>query len=279
LTCDERKDLLLLYASDVLDTAEATELRTHLQTGCPVCAGFLAEAQALLASVPLGLDRVDPPAHLKSRLMQRIADSEKRDPIAADVLPSDSLPMRLFRYLVPAAVAAGLAIIATHFVMNQHVTQLQQQAVSLQHQNELYSTAMANQQQQLELLHATNQRQNQLVQSLTSPDLRLINLQPTAAQPHAVANLLWDRRQQQWTILTDGMTAPPPGQTYELWFVPKTGAPVAAGTFDVDSTGRGTLRAQVPTDIGPLALAAVTNEAAGGVPAPKGNFQITGKVD
>ena len=223
-----------------------------------------------------------PPPYLKSRLMQRIAALEPAKPaanLAAEEHGGDSPAMRLFRYFVPAAVAAGLAVIVTHFVVTHRSSVYQLQAESLQSQRDILAMQVLSQQQQLDLLQAEKQSQTKVVDLLRSPNVELFPLKPTALQPRAVANLLWDKSNHQWAILTDGMAQAAPGQTYELWFVPKTGAPVAAGTFNVDATGRGSLRVNVPPDIGPLKLAAVTNEAAGGSPQPKGKFQVVGSVE
>ncbi len=288
MTCDERRDLLLLYVSDGLDAAEAKELREHLLSGCPACAGHLAEAHALMASLPLGLDRVAPPPQLKEKLMQRIAAAElpvrqavqqKSDRDAAEENSGDSIPMRLFRYLVPAAVAAGIAIVATHFVMHQRVNALEQQASILQRDNASQGMLVQSMAQQLELLNGTAKSQTRVVDLLRSPDLKLYALKPQPSQPHAVANLLWDKKQQQWAILTDGMAPAPPGQTYELWFITKSGEKVAAGVFNVDANGKGSLRVDVPAGIGQLSVAAVTNEAAGGVKQPTGNLQVAASVE
>jgi anti-sigma-K factor RskA len=281
VTCDERRDLLLLYVSDGLEPAEAKELREHLQSGCPACAGHLAEAEAVMANLPLALDRIAPPPNLKERLMERIAAAElpvQQKPAQEAGEETDSIPMRLFRYLVPAAVAAGLAIIATHAIMNQRVNDLQQQATTLRRDNQAQSMLTQSVAQQLELLSASTASQNQVVDLLRSPDLKLYSLKPQPNQPHAVCNLLWDKKQQQWAILTDGMTPAPPGQTYELWFITKAGTPVAAGIFNVDASGRGSLRVDIPAGIGSLAQAAVTNET-GLVQSPKGSAQIAGEVE
>ncbi len=291
MTCDQRRDLLLLYAFDALEATEAEEMRQHLQSGCPACAGSLAEAQAVASSLPLALDPVTPPPQAKARLMQRIEMAQMSVPILAP-LPKpenrpenreasrpqgDSLPLRLFRLFVPAAVAAGLAIIATHAVMNQKLTDLQQHAAALEHEEQTLLTTTLNQGQQLALLKSRFHSQTQVVELLQSPDLKLVHLDPTKLQPHAVANLLWDQKQQQWAIVTFGMTPAAPGETYELWFVPVTGAPVAAGTFDVDSSGNGSLCVAIPPGIGPLKMAAVTNEK-GRVEQPRGSFQVAGSL-
>jgi hypothetical protein len=287
VTCQERRDLLLLYAADALDAGETAEMRQHLQTGCPQCAGYLAEATAVLNALPLDLDPVAPSPKLKQKLMQRIDSSPawllQQPPLTAQTpaptpTPAPRAPapssFRLSRYLIPTAIAAGLAIILTRSVMMQHIDDLQHQVNTWQQR----SADASAQVQQLQQLRGQFQSQSQVVEMLQSPGLKLIPLKPTDLQPHAVANLLWDQKKHQWAILTTGMTPAAPGQTYELWFVTATGA-TAAGTFDVDAKGAGSLLVDIPPNLGDLKVAAVTNEKAGGVPQPQGNFQVKGTVD
>src|SRR6185437_3650856 len=73
MTCQERRDLMLLYATDALDVSEATEVRAHLASGCPECTGALAEAEAVVAHLPATLERVYPPADARARLTAKVA--------------------------------------------------------------------------------------------------------------------------------------------------------------------------------------------------------------
>src|SRR5438128_1547658 len=111
--------MILSFLVGGLDPTEAEELRRHLAGGCPACAVALAEAQATLAALRLALDPVQPSPMAKARLMQRIDGSaSSASPIASDPnrLP-DNAVLRLFRILVPAAIAACLAIVVTHAVV------------------------------------------------------------------------------------------------------------------------------------------------------------------
>jgi hypothetical protein len=275
VTCDQRRDLLLLYVSDALEADEAAELRHHLASGCIQCAGYLAEAQAVMASIPLGLDPISPPPDLKAKLMKRIdAASTPMRSTSQETAFGDSLPIRLFRYLVPAAVAAGFAMMLTHYVMNQKLAAVRQQATAAQ--AALIDKAML--QFQLNEMTRDLNSKTQIVDMLQSPDAKLVHLTHTDLQPNAVANLLWDQKRQQWAILTSGMKQPPKGETYELWFVTDKGA-FAAGEFDVDANGNGSLAVNIPAGIGQLQKAAVTNEIAGGVKVPAGHFQVLGAVE
>ena len=269
MTCEQRRDLLLLYVTDALEADETLEMRNHLQQGCAQCAGYLAEAQAVVNSIPLGLDPITPAPHLKEKLMQRIAAESKKDSRDDEDDSRYPSPLRLFRYLIPTAIAAGIAIVCTHSIMSQRIDALERD----QH------SSLVENASQLNVLQGQLRGQTQVVDMLRSPGLKLIPLKATDHQPNAIANLLWDQKKNQWAILTKGMTPAAPGQTYELWFVTEAGAKIAAGTFDVDASGTGSLKVPIPSNIGELKLAAVTNEKTGGASQPTGDFQMLGNVD
>lgn len=256
MTCQERKDLLLLYVAGALDAAEQEEMRAHLASGCTICAMNLAEAKATWTAIPAALDPIAPPPSLKRQLMARIGGN-------TDHL-TDNLALRIFRVLVPAAVAAGIAIIVTHAVLSQKIRELQRESLAAR--------------MLLDFQNQHIQFQHHIAEMLRSPAAKLIKLDPTNLQPAASANIVWDQKADQWQFLAAGMVSPPAGKTYELWFVTKAGQKVPAGIFSVDTKGEASLLVNVPHDIGQLALAAVTDEPTGGVPQPTGNFQLTGKI-
>jgi anti-sigma-K factor RskA len=97
-------------------------------------------------------------------------------------------------------------------------------------------------------------------------------------QSPAFGRILWDQQKQQWHVYVFDLKPPPPGRTYELWFIKPDQTKVPAGTFDTDASGKGSLRVQLPEDIGPIALAAITDEPAGGSPQPTGAIHLVGQV-
>jgi len=253
-----------LYIAGALDASEREELRLHLARGCSVCSENLAEAKAAWAAIPQALDPVSPAPRVKERLLERIGEKSDRFP--------DSLGLRIFRVLVPAAVAAGIAVVVTHATLSPRIHQLQMQANAS-------ALMLSSQDRQIESLQAGLSKQQQLVAMLRTPQTKLIELAGTDRQPAANACIVWDQKTGRWRLLTAGMTSPPAGKTYELWFVTKAGQKIPATTFNVNSDGEADMMVDVPPDIGPLALATVTDEPLGGVPQPTGNFQLTGKIE
>ena len=312
--CPDRIDSIHLFAAGALPDGDVSELREHLSTGCPACITELAGASAVAALLPLSLDPVNPPAGLKDRLMRRIDDELATPPIRLAGQPAvDSIGARIFRLFVPAAVAAGITLVATHFYMNRLVVDARSQAAVYQEratraltvaatlneklqaaeqnaesQNHLVvqlttekkagDTQLADARHQLDDLKTRYASQSAVVDMLESHDVRLVDLTPTDLQKGAVAHLVWDETHRKWAVLVAGMTPAKAGQTYELWFVTTAGAKIRAGIFDVDRAGAASVLVDVPADLGPLKLVAVTNEKTGGEDQPHGDFQLTGNL-
>jgi len=217
---------MLLYVTDGLEAGERTELAAHLASGCPQCAGALAEAQATVAHIPLVTDQVTPPASARDKLFARVA---------ADVSQPAQKPRRWMSMAMAACIGAILAGGAVWITVERQLDPIR------------------------------------------SSELQLVSMK-SEIQPKARGRVLWDHDNGRWHVSVFDMAPPPPGRTYELWFITPGGNKVPGGTFNVDSAGRGTLIASVPPNIGPIAVAAVTDEPIGGVSAPTGKIQLVGEI-
>ena len=233
-------------AADQLEPAEAEGLRRHLATGCPICAGALAEAEATLAQVAGVLDPIEPSAQLREQLMSRVTEvtQPRQNPsgIVTSVSMSDtrisqtSNPWRL-RIFATALLSAAAAVAITWAVVIQPMREQRKRPAQLQ------------------------------MVSMTSE-----------TQPTARGVVAWDKDHAQWHIAVFGLAPPPPGREFELWFIPPDGKPIPSKTFTVDASGSATLVVPLPANIGPIAVAAITDEPLGGVPQPTGKIQLAGKV-
>ena len=75
MTCNERENLILLDAAGLLadEPDVLAALRAHLATGCPVCAGHLAESDAMIAGIARTVTPVAPPQRMWDALAGRMA--------------------------------------------------------------------------------------------------------------------------------------------------------------------------------------------------------------
>jgi hypothetical protein len=82
MTCDELKPDYLLYAMGTMVDPEVSELRAHLDRGCPACSAGLRQAYAVAYSIGAVLDGPEAPRDLRSRVLA-ISGEERRVPFWA----------------------------------------------------------------------------------------------------------------------------------------------------------------------------------------------------
>jgi anti-sigma-K factor RskA len=268
MNCDERKDLLLLYAADALEAEPREEMADHLATGCPRCAGAIAEAEAVLGHLAAVLEPVEPPAAVRDRLMARIAAGRERGavrPVDRRPVTPDRRP-RLEGWLRPA-LAAGVGALVSYLAVSVPAAQARR-ALEAQ---------LAAQRADLRELRRSMQGAEARIRILTAPAVQVVSLSGTGAQPDARGRIFWDRARERWHLYVSGMGSPGGGKTYQLWFITADQQKISAGTFDVDASGEATLDAVVPPGLA-VALAAITDEPAGGSPQPTGSIQMVGSI-
>jgi anti-sigma-K factor RskA len=258
--CADRRDLILLYAAGVLDAAEAAELRRHLAAGCPQCAGYLAEAQATVAHLPLQLEPRQPAPLLKQTILNRARTHGTS---------GESVPMRIGgwdRIVLPAAIAAVLAVAVTLLVVKQF------RPASVRSAEDQKTIADLQGQ-----LHLVEDQLAQVPRSLR--DMKFAELTGDA-QPAAVGHVFLDPAMNNWYFFTCGMKPAPDGRTYELWLI-HDGQKIPAGTFAVNQNGTAMLLGTIPPLPGGAGVTlAVTDEPANGPhQVPTGHLQIKGDIE
>jgi anti-sigma-K factor RskA len=98
------------------------------------------------------------------------------------------------------------------------------------------------------------------------PDARQVAFgQPDREPPRG---RVWVHPQRGVLLLASRLPAAPAGRIYEMWIVPRKGAPVPAGLFNSDRRGEATHVWSQSVDLANAAAVAVTLEPEGGVSAP-----------
>ena len=294
MICDERRDRLMLYAADALDSAERAVLAAHLASGCPRCAGSLAEAEAVIAHLPMTLEPVAPAAAVREALLRRVATepraaarpaagrptAERPDTAraAADRAATPVIPMpassdrgprqRTSRdWLRPALAAVAAALVTT---VALEVPGARARRELLAH--------VADQDREITRLRSAVEASAETVRVLRSPAVRVVSLSGTETQPQAAGRVFWDTSRRTWHFYAASLKAPGPGRTYQLWFITPKQEKISAGTFDVDAQGEASVEVTLPPDLDAIAVAAVTDEPAGGSPQPTGSIHLAGAI-
>lgn len=266
MTCEQRRDLILLYAAGSLEPAEAGELRAHLAAGCPRCIGSLAEAEAALSMVALALPAAEPPSDLKHKVLRRCC-GETAAPNEQAPSPAPP-PMRSTswdRIVLPSAIAAVVAVAITLFVVRQ-VTPQNNSAEYIKTIEALKGQLMIEQAQLEGFRHSF---EGMKFTELTG-----------SAQPAAEGHAFIDEKMHNWYFFTCGMKPAPDGKTYELWMI-QNGQKIPAGTFQVSPQGgAAALLGPLPALSSTNVTLAVTDEPIeGSHKVPLGSVQLKGTVE
>jgi anti-sigma-K factor RskA len=264
--CDQRKDDILHYVAGVLDDGACAELRDHLATGCPECAGSVAEAEALLAQLPFGLEAVPPSPQVKQRLMAKIRSTPIDGPIP--------IKREWEKIVLPASIAAVLAVAVTLLAVSQLT---RRPPVSVAPDTRDMEIALLN-----KLLEQKTAESAELKQELSDATRSLAGLKYAeltgSDHPRVLGRTFIDTQTGKWYFFSDGMKPPAEGRIYELWLINEN-KPIPAGTFAIDSHGMGICCGAVPQlQPGALVTLAVTDEPAPGVQAPTTSPMITGQI-
>lgn len=153
-------------------------------------------------------------------------------------------------------MAAGLAAVVVGW------------AVSASYEKRL--DALAREADQLE---AELRGQKAITAILRDPATRVVVLSGRPPAPAARARLLW-HPQAGGVFVATGLPAPPEGKAYQLWAIEGRNAPVSAGVFGVDASGKGSLLVRPLPGVTAVNAFAVTLEPAGGRSAPTGETYL-----
>jgi hypothetical protein len=231
MNCEELKDLYELYALGVLDAGEKAEIDEHLARGCANCKRGLADALALNA-VLMSIGPVEVPRKkLRHRLLASIGYERPG-------------------WFWPGALIAALMLAL---------------AIWLGTQERDRSNQLAEAREQLMQVTGERDNLNQAVRFLSDPETRPASFgRGQQAPPRGYVFL---HRQLGVMLIASNLPAAGAGKTYEMWVLPKIGAPRAAGLFQSDGM-RGMHILSGPIDLDALNAVAVTVEPLAGSAAP-----------
>jgi len=122
---------------------------------------------------------------------------------------------------------------------------------------------------------STGRERDALVAAMAGPDVKIVLLSGNNAT--SMGRMFWNRASNEWTMVVYTMHPPRPGMTYQVWLVTDS-AKISAGTFQPDSAGHAFMQAKYALDRNALKAVAVTEEPAGGMPAPTGSIVASGSA-
>ncbi len=252
------EELLPAYALGALDGDDLREMEAHLAGGCEECSRQLALWQGDLEALAAEAEPVQPSDVTRARVL-RLAD---RSPAA----PPRRTPWWM---AVAAVVLLALALwgLLGQARMERQVRSLEAERDRLRQQVDVLSQEVSR--TRTDVLQA-----RQDLQVIAAPGVQAVSLAGLGPSPGAKGRTYVNPSTRDALFYAFDLPRLPADKTYELWLI-TAGKPVAAGTFDVDPRGTGTVRVErVATS--PIQVWAVTIEPRGGVPQPTGAMVLKG---
>jgi anti-sigma-K factor RskA len=234
MTHEELKELYELYALGVLDGEEKTELEQHLATKCPQCEAGLRSAlrfTSLFATLP---ESVEPSRGLRRRVLAGVGLEPKAN-----------------RLWLGALAALSACLLIGVVVLGMDNTRRKDELSSVQTQ----------------LRQASNDRSRieEVLRFLNEPETEQVVFGKGQVQPPRGRIFVNPRGV---ALIAANLPPAPTGKIYEMWVVPKTGAPIPAGLFQSDAQGNALYLRTSPVDLSTTKAIAVSVEPAAGSQTP-----------
>jgi len=276
---DEIRDDLPLYALGALEADERAAVEAALAEGDAELAGELREWSELVGLMALEAPAAAPPdigAALLARARGAAAPSAPR------------VARRRLGWAVPfAAAAMALFAIAGYREIGFRAERARtvETIVALRRaldagQNEIAAgrAALAQREADVGGLRAALAQAEAELAVVQQPRLQMVSLRETKDAPPAAGHVLLSPPTGKALFYAFDLPRVPDDKVYELWWITEKQGPVRAGIFQPDERGLSRVEAVMPSDAGVLQAAAVTIEAAGGVPKPAGPTVLLGKL-
>jgi anti-sigma-K factor RskA len=246
-------DDLALHAMGSLQGDELLPLQGHLQT-CADCRRELELLRGDMALLAMSTAGSAPPRKARQRLLDAVA----REP-RYTVTPIPG--RRRFWNLAPWFAAAAAAVM---------VVLLLQQNSELKSRVAATSALFMDQKLQL-------QRAQEVVETLTASETQQVTLVAAKTTPQPQGKTFYLRSKGSLIFLANNLPQLPPEKIYELWLIPKAGAPIAAGLFKPDGRGSASVvNPPLPHGVEAKTFAVTLEPDSGSHQAPRGTFVIVG---
>ena len=234
MNCDELRDQYELYALGALEPEERAELDAHLRREGDPCVDGVRRARQTMASLALMTPESHPPVRLRKRVIALAGEPQRS---------SSWTPVWIL-------ATAALAVVAVWLGMERRDN----------------ARALAE-------LRFEAQRNNVELARLTEA-FALMN-DPAAKQvvfgegaPKPPRGRVFINPNRGVLLLASNLQPAPRGKIYEMWIIPKVGAPLPAGLFQSEADGTAMYVRKGPVDIAATGVIAVTLEPEAGSQAP-----------
>lgn len=251
------EELLPFYALDALTEEERVLVEEYLAEH-PEARRQVEEMSRTASALPHSAAPVQPPHHVKTGLMARVAADAKARARSSEQGQPSRRATRFENFFRTFSLAAAALAMIWVIVLNIQVSRLRSEVSAL-------NERLAAQSESLEKIVANLPQTN-------PSSVVTVSLKGTAAQPQAQGQLLVNPNSQSAVLVVTGLPPLEAGKTYQVWLIGN--APVSAGLLTVDENGQGVLIVTSTEAIGSFQSLGISIEPKEGSPQPTGDIVV-----
>jgi len=256
VNCLQVQDMLPAYALGALDAAERDAVESHVAS-CSTCIPLARDYLQAVASLSHAAQEVNPPAHLRARILQQVAVTPQLAPIADLPAPRQPQAPRLGRpwslSLWAATAAACISLVVAAALLSA-VSDLRSQVKALRDDNQRVADML--------------DQQRELSYTLAIPGMETMVLKSVQTTSTA-RGMMMVNKDRTWGVLVSQGLKQQPAMGYQVWLI-RDGQRVSGGVFTVDESGYGMLSLKFPQPLTQFTAIGVTIEPISGSPGPTG---------
>jgi anti-sigma-K factor RskA len=232
---------LALYAVGALRGEDRARVDEHL-AACAACRLELEQLRGDTALLALSTAGPRPPQRARQRLLDAVA-REARVPRIVE-----TSPRRSWWGVLGWAATAAVVIFA----------------VSLWRENSVLKETLAAASSQAAKSVREMEQLRRIAAPILEPEAQRVTLVAVKAPPQPQGKVFYLRSRSSLVLLANNLPALGPRKAYELWLIPTSGAPIAAGVFKPDAHGSASVvNPPLPTGTEAKAFAITVEDEAG----------------
>lgn len=232
MNCEELKEMFELYSLGLLEGEECKELEAHLERGCSTCRQSLKSALSMNALLIGSVPDVAPPRGLRHRILVTVG-------------------VHRTRWAWVGVLAAASLLVITVWLGNEERQR---------------GTDLAEARKNILEVASERDRLEQALRILDQPETIQVTFGKGLPQPPR--GNVFVHSKLGVVLIASNLPRLASGRTYEMWLIPKGGAPRPAGLFQSTEARSALHILSGPVDVSTLGAVAVTVEPAAGSSAP-----------
>jgi hypothetical protein len=244
MNCEQLRDHYELYALGIAEEPECNEIHSHLNRECETCMAGVKKAMEVTALLASTAPPAEPSANLRRRILASVGVEQRRFGLAPVWAAATALSL---------AAATYLGFQDWHYAAESSRlrSEIRQQGNEIIRLTEAFA-----------ILNGPDTRETTFGKGQPQPPRGKVFLNPT----------------QGVLLMASNLPPAPSGKLYEMWMIPKTGKPVAAGMFQSQTNGTAMHVRRGAVDLDATGAVAVTVENESGADQPTTSPLIVASV-